>query len=80
MPQNTKPRHERQNTTFLSLKMFQTLQPHGRVACRHCQGSGCRDCGWFGTEDARESYERAREMVAAFRARRLEGLDETVAD
>jgi len=70
----------RRNTTFLSLKMFQTLQPAGQTPCRHCQGAGCRDCGWFGTEDARESHERARKMVVEIRGRRLEGLGGLVAE
>ncbi|MBG90082.1 MAG: hypothetical protein CMO80_24730 [Verrucomicrobiales bacterium] len=32
-----------------------------------CRGCGCSDCLWFGTEEARFSHIRAREIVARFR-------------
>jgi hypothetical protein len=58
-----------EKTSFRAMKVLQTSCAPGQVACRHCQGSGCKDCGWFGTEEARESFERARTMVAESRSR-----------
>lgn len=56
----------------LSETVFQSLRNFGQEVCGHCHGSGCRDCAWFGTEEARESYERAKKVVSGIRRNRIE--------
>jgi len=63
--QNPKKKSKLTETVFLSLRSF------GNEVCGHCHGSGCRDCAWFGTEEARQSYDRSKKVVSDVRQRRL---------
>lgn len=62
----------------LSDTVFQSLRNFGKDVCTLCQGADCRDCSWFGTEEARESYDRAKQIVGEIRQRHIKTCGQVV--
>lgn len=78
MSNSTNQPDKSEKKSSLSDTVFQSLRNFGKETCNLCQGAGCRDCAWFGTEEARESYDRAKKIVSDVRQRRIHSCGQIV--